>query len=65
VTYGGNPGTIEFVVERLTGDPEADWLFESHGAGVMVAEPTLFGRVFLSAPHDEEDLLFVTRPAEP
>ena len=29
VTYGGNAGTIELVVEGLTGDPERDWLFET------------------------------------
>ena len=28
MTYGGNAGTIELVVETLTGDPENDWLFE-------------------------------------
>ena len=61
VTYGGNAGTIELVVERLTGDLEQDWLFESNGAGIMVAEPKVFGRVYLHDPHDEEELLFVAR----
>jgi len=61
VTYGGNAGTIELVVEGLTGDPEADWLFENHGAGVMVVEPAVFGRVYLSAPNDVEDLVFIAR----
>ena len=61
VTYGGNAGSIGLVVEGPTGDPEADWLFENHGAGIMVVEPTTFGRVYLHAPHDEEDLLFVAR----
>ena len=61
VTYGGNAGTIELVVESLTGDPEQDWLLETSGAGVMVAEPRVFGRVYLRDPHDEEDLLFVAR----
>jgi hypothetical protein len=60
VTDGGHAGTIE-LVEGLTGDLEKDWLFESHGAGVMVVEPSVFGRVYLHAPHDEEDLLFVAR----
>ena len=31
VTYGGNAGTIELVVESLTGDPEQDWLLETKG----------------------------------
>jgi hypothetical protein len=61
VTYGGNAGTIELVVEGLTGDPERDWLFETNGAGIMVAEPKVFGRVYLHAPHEEEDLRFVGR----
>ena len=61
VTYGGNAGTIELVVESLTGDPEQDWLLETNGAGVMVAEPKVCGRVYLSDPHEEEDLLFVAR----
>jgi len=61
VTYGGNAGTVELVVEALTGKPEEDWLFETHGAGIMVAEPKVLGRVYLHEPHDEEDLLFVAR----
>jgi hypothetical protein len=61
VTYAGNAGTIELVVEGLTGDPERDWLFETNGAGIMVAEPKVFGRVYLHDPHEEEDLLLVAR----
>ena len=61
VTYGGNAGVIELVVEALTGEPEEDWLFETNGAGIMVAEPKVFGRVYLRAPHEEEDLHFVGR----
>ena len=61
VTYGGNAGVIELVVDGLTGDAEKDWLFETHGAGIMVAEPKVFGRVYLHDPHEEEDLHFVGR----
>jgi hypothetical protein len=61
VTYGGNAGTIELVVESLTGDPEQDWLFETNGAGVMVAEPKIFERVYLHDPHEDEDLQFIRR----
>lgn len=61
VTYGGNAGLVELVVQALTCDPEEDWLSESLGAGVMVAEPKVFGRVSLTDPHDEEGLLFVAR----
>ena len=61
VTYGGNAGTIELVVEGRTGDPERDWPFETNGAAVIVAEPKVFGRVYLPAPHEEEGLLFLAR----
>lgn len=44
VTYGGNAGVIELVVDGLTGDAGKDWLFETNGAGIMVAEPKAFGR---------------------
>lgn len=33
VTYAGNPGEIELVVDGLTGDPEKDWMFENHVGG--------------------------------
>jgi hypothetical protein len=59
--YGGNAGGIELVVEALTGEPEEDWLLETSGAGIMVAEPKVFGRVYLHDPHEEENLLFVAR----
>lgn len=58
VTYGGNAGVIELVVEASTGKPEEDWLFETHAASIMVAEPKVFGRVYLPAPQEEEDLHF-------
>ena len=61
VTYGGNAGTIELVVESLTGNPEHDWLLETSGTGVMVAEPKVFGRIYLHNPHEDEDLQFVRR----
>jgi hypothetical protein len=61
VTYGGNAGVIELVAEGLTGISEEDWLFETNGAGIMVAESKVFGRVYLPDPHEEEDLRFVSR----
>lgn len=61
VTYDGNAGVIELVVDGVTGDTENDWIFETHGAGIMVAEPKVFGRVYLHDPHEDEDLRFVGR----
>jgi len=61
VTYGGNAGTIELVVDGA-GNPETDWYFENCGAGVMVVEPTVFGRVYINDPHDAEELKFVGVP---
>jgi hypothetical protein len=61
VTFGGNAATIERVVEGLTGNSKEDWLFETNGVGTMVAEPKVFGHVYLHDPREEEDLLFVAR----
>jgi hypothetical protein len=63
-THGGTQGTIELVVDAPSGDPESDWHFENNGAGIMLAEPRVFGRVYLTAPLDE-DLVFVARGSEP
>ncbi len=42
-------------------EDQNDSLFETNGAGIMVAEPKVFGRAYLHDPHEEEDLLFVAR----
>jgi hypothetical protein len=61
VTYHGEPGEIEFVVTKLTGDPAEDWYLQEFGGGVMVLEPKAFGRVFLSRTEDFWDLSFMAR----
>ena len=43
VSYRGNPGFIELVVDGLAGDSETDWYFETLGPGVMVREPEVIG----------------------
>ena len=60
VTYGGNAGMIELVVDGAS-NPETDWYLENCGAGVMVVEPKVFGRVYIHAPHEDDDLVFVGR----
>jgi hypothetical protein len=61
VMFHGEPGQIEFVVDRVTGEPALDWYMEEFGGGVMVLEPNRFGRAFLHETQDQEDLLFVAR----
>jgi len=56
VTYGGEPGEVEFVADPLV-DPN-DWYVTEHGGGVMI---TAFGAVFISDPSDDEDLVLVSR----
>ena len=59
VTYGGNPGVVELVVTGPSGDETRDWHFRASGPGIMIAEPRVFGRVYLSSPDDEEDLVLI------
>ena len=63
VMYGGNAGTIELVVDGAA-TPETEWHLQNSGAGVMVVEPRVFGRVYVQAPHDDEALVFVSRAKE-
>lgn len=60
VRLHGEPAEIESVHDPAE-DPQ-DWHVREHGGGVMVAEPTVFGRLFINAPvADYEDLEFVRR----
>jgi hypothetical protein len=61
VTYGGNPGVVELVVSGPSGEQTRDWHFGTFGPGIMIAEPRVFGRVYLDSPHDQEDLLLIAR----
>jgi len=60
VLFHGEPGEIEFVVDRLVGDPATDWYMEQ-GPGVMVIEPKHSGRVFIRDTENAEDLVLVSR----
>ena len=61
VMLHGEPGEIEFVADKLVGDPAMDWYVQELGGGVMVVEPKVFGRVFLRETEDAEDLVFLAR----
>jgi hypothetical protein len=59
VTNGGNAGTIELSVDGPD-NLETDWYRENCGAGVMVVDATVFGRVYINAPHNEQDAIVST-----
>ena len=61
VLYHGEPGDIEFVVEKLVGDPKLDWYMTEFGPSVMVREPKFFGRVVIQDTENDEDLELVSR----
>lgn len=61
VILHGEPGEIEFVVNKIVGDSAMDWYMSEFGGGVMVAEPKVFGRAFLSQSDIDEYLEFVRR----
>jgi hypothetical protein len=67
VLLHGEPGEVELL---LDGEHNTeDWPAEVYGSGIVIAEPKVFGRLFL--PEDDlkdyEDLEFVSRaaPLEP
>jgi len=60
VLFHGEPAEIESVHDPAD-DPQ-DWYVTQHGGGVIVAEPKVFGYLFINAPvTDYEDLEFVCR----
>jgi hypothetical protein len=65
VLFHGEPGEIEFVAENTVGDPIVDWHIKTNGSGVMILEPKFFGRVYIRDADNNEDLVFVSRSAEP
>jgi hypothetical protein len=61
VLFHGEPGEIEFVVDKLVGDPAMDWYMKEQGPGFMIVEPKMFGRAFIRDTENAEDLQFVSR----
>lgn len=60
VTYHGDPGSVEFIIEGLSGDPRMDWYVHEHGVGVML-HANVFGSVYVAAPDERDELQFVSR----
>jgi hypothetical protein len=62
VLFAGKPSEIELVASSLN-DEESKWYVEEFGGGIMILEPTLYERVFISADQldETEDLEFVAR----
>jgi hypothetical protein len=63
VLLHGEPGEIEVVADPSL-HPD-DWLVTEHGGGVMIVEPKVFGRLFISKPNSYEDLAFISRQNTP
>ena len=61
ILFHGEPGEIEFVVDKIVGNPEVDWHMREQGPGVMVLEPKRFGRAYIRDTESTEDLQFVSR----
>ena len=61
VLFHREPAEIEFVADPLINDPETEWYVKEYGGGVMVVEPKVFGRAFISHTEQAEDLVFVSR----
>jgi hypothetical protein len=58
VLYDREPSRIEFVAKA--DDPDTAWYVDQYGGGCMILSPN-FSRVFVSDPHEDEDLEFVSR----
>ena len=58
ILYNLVPGKIDFVA--APGDMEHAWCVEQYGGGCMILVLP-FGRLFVNAPQDDEDLDFVSR----
>jgi hypothetical protein len=61
ITYHGEPGEVEFVVARLTGNPAMDWYVEQFPGGGFMINAKGFGSVFLGKSDIDEELEFVSR----
>ena len=61
ITFHGDAGTGEFVVNAATGDPAQDWYLEQFpGGGIMIVAEG-WGHVFLHNLQEHDHLDFVSR----
>ena len=47
ILYDGLSGEVEVVADPAFPKGETDWYVDEFGGGILVAEPTVFGRVFV------------------
>lgn len=65
VDYDGLRAEVELVATSESTAPDSEWHFRTHGAGVVLLEPTTFGRVYVTDVSNAPDLVLVNRRAEP
>jgi hypothetical protein len=61
VSYHGEPGEVQFVVNGVTGDAAIDWYAERYPRGGFMITAKGFGNVFVSVDDIDEDLALVSR----
>jgi hypothetical protein len=61
VEYGEHPGEVELVADPRTPTDETEWYIKEFGGGIMIAEPKVFGHVFLDDPQTDDHLAFIGR----
>ena len=65
VDYAGARGEIELVADPEAAGAKDDWYVQRFGSGVMIVEPKVFGRVFVSEPEGNATLVLVARKDVP
>ena len=58
IRYASEDGVIDLVTDPE--NPDHTWYIEQCAGGCMMLTPS-YGRVFVSDPHEDEDLEFVSR----
>ena len=65
VLFHSEPGEIEFVVDKLVGEPAMDWYMGEYGGAVMVLEPKFWASVSPSHQRSRGFGLSLEGPDEP